>query len=29
MISPRPTEGYGVRSPLGNDFGVRVGQEGP
>jgi hypothetical protein len=29
MMSPRPTEGYGVRSPLGNDFAVRVGQEGP
>lgn len=29
MMSPRPTEGYGVRSPLGNYIGVRVGQEGP
>jgi hypothetical protein len=29
MMSPRPTEGYGAGAPLGNNFSVRVGQEGP
>ena len=29
MMCPRPTEGYGARSPLGNNLAAHVGQEGP